>query len=109
MDYLGQRIRFCTAPDGVRIAYAMAGSGPPLVKSANWLSHLEFDWSSPVWHHWLRELSRDNTLVRYDERGNGLSEREVDDLSFDAWVGDLEAVDAGRIDHRFEVLDKGFE
>lgn len=104
MDYLGQRIRFCTAPDGVRIAYAMAGSGPPLVKSANWLSHLEFDWSSPVWHHWLRELSRDNTLIRYDERGNGLSEREVDDLSFEAWVGDLEAVVDARGLDRFPLL-----
>jgi pimeloyl-ACP methyl ester carboxylesterase/DNA-binding CsgD family transcriptional regulator len=104
MDYLGQRIRFCTARDGVRVAYAMAGSGPPLVKAANWLSHLEFDWSSPVWRHWLTELSRDHLLIRYDERGNGLSDRDVDDLSFDAWVSDLEAVVDARGLDRFPLL-----
>jgi pimeloyl-ACP methyl ester carboxylesterase/DNA-binding winged helix-turn-helix (wHTH) protein len=87
-----QLIRFCTASDGVRIAYATSGAGPPLVKPANWMTHLEYDWESPVWRHWLRALSSDNTLVRYDERGNGLSDREVDDLSFDAWVRDLESV-----------------
>jgi len=89
---LEQRIRFCTASDGVRIAYATSGAGPPLVKPANWLTHLEYDWESPVWRHWLRELSRDRTLVRYDERGSGLSDRDVPDLSFDAWVRDLETV-----------------
>jgi pimeloyl-ACP methyl ester carboxylesterase/DNA-binding winged helix-turn-helix (wHTH) protein len=89
---LEQRIRFCTASDGVRIAYATSGAGPPLVKPANWLTHLEYDWESPVWRHWLRELSRHRTLVRYDERGSGLSDRDVDDLSFDAWVRDLETV-----------------
>jgi pimeloyl-ACP methyl ester carboxylesterase/DNA-binding winged helix-turn-helix (wHTH) protein len=87
-----QQIRFCTAPDGVRLAFAMSGSGPPLVKPANWLTHLEYDWESPVWRHWLRELSRDHTLVRYDERGCGLSDRDAADLSFDAWVADLETV-----------------
>jgi len=89
---LEQRIRFCTSPDGVRLAYATSGKGPPLVKPANWMTHLDYDWESPVWRHWLRELSRQHTLVRYDERGNGLSDREVDDLSFDAWVRDLETV-----------------
>jgi pimeloyl-ACP methyl ester carboxylesterase/DNA-binding winged helix-turn-helix (wHTH) protein len=87
-----QRIQFCTAPDGVRIAYATSGTGPPLVKPANWITHLEYDWESPVWRHWMRELSREHTLVRFDERGNGLSDREVEDLSFDAWVRDLETV-----------------
>jgi pimeloyl-ACP methyl ester carboxylesterase/DNA-binding winged helix-turn-helix (wHTH) protein len=87
-----QQIRFCTAPDGVRLAFAMSGSGPPLVKPANWLTHLEYDWESPVWRHWLHELSRDHTLVRYDERGCGLSDRDAADLSFDAWVADLETV-----------------
>lgn len=89
---LEQRIRFCTAPDGVRLAYATSGTGPPLVKPANWMTHVEYDWESPVWRHWLRELSRERTLVRFDERGNGLSDREVDDLSFEAWVRDLETV-----------------
>jgi pimeloyl-ACP methyl ester carboxylesterase/DNA-binding CsgD family transcriptional regulator len=104
MPYLGQQIRFCTAPDGVRIAYAVTGEGPPLVKAANWLSHLEFDWTSPVWNHWLTELSRCNTLIRYDERGNGLSDRAVEDLSFEAWVRDLEAVvDARGLEH-FDLI-----
>jgi pimeloyl-ACP methyl ester carboxylesterase/DNA-binding winged helix-turn-helix (wHTH) protein len=89
---LEQRIGFCTASDRVRIAYATSGTGPPLVKPANWLTHVEFDWESPVWRHWLHELSRDHTLIRYDERGSGLSDRDVDDLSFDAWVRDLETV-----------------
>ena len=87
-----QQIRFCTAPDNVRIAYATSGTGPPLVKTSNWLTHLEYDWESPVWRHWLRELSRDHTLIRYDERGNGLSDRDAPDLSFDACVRDLETV-----------------
>ena len=81
-----QQIRYCTARDGVRIAHATVGSGPPLVKAANWLSHLEFDSRSPVWRHWIRELSRNHTLVRYDERGCGLSARVVDEFSLDAWV-----------------------
>jgi pimeloyl-ACP methyl ester carboxylesterase/DNA-binding winged helix-turn-helix (wHTH) protein len=87
---LEQQIRFFKARDGARIAYATSGTGPPLVKPANWLTHLEFDWESPVWRHWLRELSHEHTLIRYDERGSGLSDRYVEDLSFDAWVRDLE-------------------
>jgi len=99
-----QRIRFCTAADGARIAYATSGTGPPLVKPANWLTHLEYDWDSPVWRHWLRELSRDHTLVRYDERGSGLSDHDAADLSFDAWVRDLETVvDTMRLE-RFPLL-----
>jgi pimeloyl-ACP methyl ester carboxylesterase/DNA-binding CsgD family transcriptional regulator len=87
-----QEIRFCRTPDGVRIAYATAGRGAPIVKAANWLSHLELDWMSPVWRHEMTELSRDHTLVRYDVRSCGLSDREVPELSFDAWVRDLETV-----------------
>ena len=87
-----QRIRFCLAPDGVRIAFATSGAGPPLVKVSNWLTHLEFDWQSPVWRHWLRELGRDHTLVRYDQRGCGLSDWAVDELSSDLWLKDLETV-----------------
>src|SRR5690242_941305 len=89
---LEQHIRFCRAPDGVQIAFATSGTGPPLVKPANWLTHLEYDWESPVWRHWLRELSSEHTLVRYDERGNGLSDRAVGDVSFETWVHDLETV-----------------
>jgi len=99
-----QTIRFCTASDGVRIAYSTVGQGPPFVKTANWLNHLEFDWESPVWRHWMEELSRDRTLVRYDERGNGLSDWNVDDISFDAFVRDLETVvDAAGLD-RFALF-----
>jgi pimeloyl-ACP methyl ester carboxylesterase len=92
MSLPGQTIRFCTSADGARIAYATVGHGPSLVKAANWLNHLEFDWNSPVWRHWLRELGRDHTLVRYDERGCGLSDWSVGEMSVDAWVRDLEAV-----------------
>ncbi len=87
-----QTIRFCTAADGARIAYCTVGSGPPLVKAANWLNHLEHDWESPVWRHWIEEFSRDHTLVRYDERGNGLSDWNAEDVSFDAFLRDLESV-----------------
>ena len=69
-----QRLGFCRAADGVRLAYATSGTGPPLVKAANWLTHLDYDWASPVWAHWWRELSAQHRLIRYDERGCGLSE-----------------------------------
>jgi adenylate cyclase len=99
-----QQIRFCVAPDGVRIAYASAGRGPPLVKTANWLNHLEFDWQSPVWRHTLNALAADFQLIRYDARGNGLSDWAVADLSFDAMVRDLETVvDAAGLE-RFPLL-----
>lgn len=89
-----QSLGFCRASDGVRLAYATSGNGPPLVKAANWLTHLDYDWGSPVWSHWWQELSRDHRLVRYDERGSGLSDWDVDASSFtlDAWVHDLETV-----------------
>lgn len=97
-------IQFCTTDDGVRIAYAVSGSGPPLVKAATWLSHLEFDRQSPVWRHWIAELSRTHTLIRYDERGCGLSDWDTDEFSIDTWVRDLETVvDAVGCD-RFSLL-----
>ncbi len=99
-----QQIRFCTSSDGVRLAYAAVGHGPPLVKAANWLSHLEFDWNSPVWRPWLVALSRDHTLVRYDERGCGLSDWDAEDFSLDAWVRDLEAVVDAQGLERFPLL-----
>jgi len=101
---MNQQIRFATSPDGIRLAYAIHGTGPPLVKVANWLSHLEFDWHSPVWRHWLTELGRDHAVIRYDERGSGLSDRAVPDFTFDAWIRDLEAVvDAAGLD-RFSLF-----
>jgi pimeloyl-ACP methyl ester carboxylesterase len=89
---MDQQIQFCTTEDNVRIAYATVGSGPPLVKAANWLNHLEFDWKSPIWRHFFEGLSQNQCLIRYDERGNGLSDWRVEDLSLDAFVDDLEAV-----------------
>jgi len=87
-----QRISFCRSYDGTRIALAIAGNGPPLIKVANYMSHLEYDWNSPVWRHWLEELTREHTLITSDERGSGLSDWQVEDVSFEAWVRDLEAV-----------------
>ena len=99
-----QEIKYCRTPDGVRLAYAMSGSGPPLVKAANWMNHLEYDWESPVWRHVFRGLSRNYTLIRYDARGNGMSDWDVDELSLDAWVSDLETVvDAARVE-RFPLI-----
>ena len=101
---LRQDVRFCSAADGTRIAVATIGSGPPLVRASHWLSHVEHDLESPVWRPWLRELSRRHSYIRYDQRGCGLSDRAVDDLSLDLLVGDLEAV----VDHlglkRFPLL-----
>lgn len=99
-----QEIHFCTTPDGVKIAYATVGVGPPFVKAANWLNHLEADWKSPIWRHLLDEFSRDQTLIRYDERGNGLSDWKVGEISQEAFVSDLEAViEATGVD-RFPLL-----
>jgi pimeloyl-ACP methyl ester carboxylesterase/DNA-binding CsgD family transcriptional regulator len=104
MSPLKQQIRICSSQDNVRIAYAISGSGPPLVKAANWLSHLGYDVQSPVWSHLLNELSRNHTLIRYDERGCGLSASDDEHLSFAGWQHDLEAViKASGID-RFSLL-----
>ena len=97
--------RFCTAPDGVGLAYALDGEGPPLVKASNWMTHLDYERRSPVWRHWVRELSRGRTLVRYDERGCGLSDRHFDGTpTLDSYVADLAAVvDAAGLE-RFALL-----
>ena len=101
---LRQEIRFCTGPDGVQPAYSMIGQGPPLMKTGNWMTHLEFDLESPIWRHLYQELARGHTLIRYDARGNGLSDRLVEDISFDAFVSDLETmVDAAKLT-RFALL-----
>ena len=99
-----QEIHFCQTRDGVQLAYSRIGQGPPLVKTGNWMTHLEFDFESPIWRHLYRELSRDHAFFRYDARGNGLSDREVPDVSFENFVDDLETVvDAAGID-RFALL-----
>jgi class 3 adenylate cyclase/pimeloyl-ACP methyl ester carboxylesterase len=99
-----REIHFCKARDGIRLAYAVSGRGPPIVRAAHWMSHLQHDWDSPIWSHWINALSANNTFVRYDERCNGLSSWEADDISFDAMVSDLEnVVEAARLS-RFTLL-----
>jgi pimeloyl-ACP methyl ester carboxylesterase/DNA-binding CsgD family transcriptional regulator len=102
---LRHETRFCTSPDGVGLAYAIDGEGPPLVKASNWMTHLDYERQSPVWRHWVRELSRGHTLIRFDERGCGLSDRQFDGMpSLDAYVDDLAAVvDAAGLE-RFALL-----
>jgi pimeloyl-ACP methyl ester carboxylesterase/DNA-binding CsgD family transcriptional regulator len=87
-----QRIRYVRTPDRVQLAWAEAGAGPVLVKAANWLTHLEYEWESPVWRHWIHFFSDHFRFVRYDERGCGMTDWDVGDLSFERWVEDLEAV-----------------
>lgn len=101
---LTQEIQYCRAPDGVRLAWAKVGRGPPLMRAANWLTHLEYDWESPLRRPSLVNLANNYTLIRYDPRGTGLSDWDVDELSLDAWVGDLSAVvDAAGL-KRFPLL-----
>jgi pimeloyl-ACP methyl ester carboxylesterase len=99
-----QEIRFCRTQDGATLAYATHGQGPPLVRAATWLTHVEYDWRSPVWRHWLEGLGQRHMVIRYDERGCGLSDGELGELSLDQWVGDLESVvDAAGVE-RFALL-----
>ena len=99
-----QHIAFCRAADGVRLAYAVAGEGAPLVRAANWMTHLGYDIESPVWRHWVRDLSLRHTFIRYDERGCGLSDWSATDFSFDDWVSDLESVVEALGLERFPLL-----
>ncbi len=101
---MAQEVRFCRSPDGVRIAYAVHGSGPPLVINSCWLSHLQYDWQSPVWRHFLTELGKLRTVIRYDERGHGLSDWTVEDFSLAARVADLETVVESAGLDRFALL-----
>ena len=101
---LRQHIAFCQAADGVQLAYAVVGEGPPLVRAANWMTHLGYDIESPVWRHWVRDLSLKYTFIRYDERGCGLSDWDATDFSFDDWVADLESVVEALALERFPLL-----
>src|SRR5438132_10357976 len=87
-----QRIRYLDTHDGVKLAWADAGSGPVLIKAANWMTHLEYEWESPVWRHWIQFFSQNFRYIRYDERGCGMTDWNVGDLSFERQVDDLEAV-----------------
>jgi pimeloyl-ACP methyl ester carboxylesterase/DNA-binding CsgD family transcriptional regulator len=89
---LRQRVRYLPATDGLRLAWAEAGNGPTLVKAANWLTHLEYEWDSPVWKHWIRFFSQHWRFVRYDERGCGMSEWDGGSLTLEQWTDDLQSV-----------------
>lgn len=100
-----QRIHYVRTPDDINLAWAEAGKGMPLVKAATWLTHLEYDWVSPVWGHWIRFLAGHYRYIRHDERGCGLSDRSVGDMSQAHWLGDLEqVVDASNLDRPFALL-----
>jgi pimeloyl-ACP methyl ester carboxylesterase/DNA-binding CsgD family transcriptional regulator len=100
-----QRIHIARTPDNVRLAWAQAGTGPVLVKASNWLTHLQYDWESPVWRHWMMFLADHFHFVRFDERGCGMSDWEVADVSESNWLGDLECViEAAGIDRPMILL-----
>ncbi len=99
-----QKIRFCQTPDGSQIAYSIAGKGPPLIMTANWLGHIEYEWECLVWRHWYKSLTKHFTLVRYDQRGCGLSDWDVNSITFESWVHDLETVVKAAGFKRFSML-----
>jgi pimeloyl-ACP methyl ester carboxylesterase/DNA-binding CsgD family transcriptional regulator len=103
-DPMKQDVRFCTTSDGVRIAYAIAGNGPPLLMPATWLSHLEHQWKSLAWNPWLDALTQNYSLIRYDSRGCGLSDRDSRLLSFEGWMHDIAAVADAAGFARFDLL-----
>ncbi len=101
---MNQQIRFCKSFDGTRIAYAVTGDGPPLVRAPHWLTHLEYEFQSPLWRPWIEALSKHHTLLRMDERACGLSDWDVAEISLEAWVRDLEAVVDAAGFERFALL-----
>ena len=94
---MNQDIRFCKSSDGVTLAYAVSGEGPPVVMSATWLTHLEHQWRSLAWQPWLDVCSRGHKLLRYDSRGCGLSDRNTSDFSFENWLKERGMIDDGSI------------
>src|SRR5262247_3808149 len=100
-----QRIRYVRSTDGVKLAWAEAGEGPVMIKAANWLTHLEYEWESPVWRHWIHFFSDNFRFVRHDERGCGMTDTNVGDLALERWVEDLEAViEASGVQEPFSLL-----
>jgi pimeloyl-ACP methyl ester carboxylesterase/DNA-binding CsgD family transcriptional regulator len=105
MKRVTQRIRYVRTSDGVRLAWAEAGAGPVLIKAANWMTHLEYDWESPVWRHWVHFFSQNFHFLRHDERGCGMTDWNVGDLSFERWIEDLESVvEAADLQEPFTLL-----
>ena len=103
-DDVSQEIHFCTTADNVRIAYSLAGRGAPILKAGNWLNHLEYDWKSPIWSHLFRWMASENQLIRYDARGNGLSDWDVSEISFASYLRDLESVADAAGPERFTLF-----
>ncbi len=100
-----QRIRYVNTGDDVRLAWAESGAGQTLIKAANWMMHLEYDWESPVWHHWMRFFSNNFHFIRHDERGCGMTDWKVVNLSLERWIEDLESVvDAAKPNAPFVLL-----
>lgn len=100
-----QQIRYAVTDDNVKLAWSTFGHGPPLVKAATWLTHLQYDLESPIWKHWIGFVSEHFQCTRYDERGCGLSDRKVPEMSAAHWVGDLETVvEAAGLDRPFALL-----
>jgi pimeloyl-ACP methyl ester carboxylesterase len=97
-------VRFCTSSDGVRLAFAISGKGPPLVRAPHWFTHLEHDWTNPAMRAWVEDLSRRYMLLRFDQRGTGLSAREVPEISFETQVRDLECIIDAAGFERFALL-----
>jgi pimeloyl-ACP methyl ester carboxylesterase/DNA-binding CsgD family transcriptional regulator len=98
------QVRFCTSSDGVRLAYAVSGDGPPLVRAPHWFTHVEHDWTNPAMRPWVEDLSKRYRLLRFDQRGTGLSDREVPEISTEAHVRDLECVVDAAGFERFAIL-----
>lgn len=99
-----QKIRYCTSADGTALAWSEAGEGPPLLKTTNWMSHLEHDWSGPIFGPQYSELATRYRFIRHDQRGNGLSDRNPQQISFEHFVADFEAVAAATGLERFPIL-----
>src|ERR1700694_5620768 len=99
-----QHIQYCKSADGVQLAYATIGKGSPILRTGNWLTHLDYDLKSPIWRHVFLGLAQRHRLIRFDARGTGLSQRDVAEISFERWVDDIEAMVKAESLDRFALL-----
>lgn len=100
-----QSIRLTKTRDRVTLAWAEAGTGPPLVKASNWLTHLQYDWDSPVWRHWMRFFASHFRYIRYDERGCGMTGGAIQEISPEHWYQDIEdVIEVARPEKPFALL-----